>query len=95
MIYIESFHEDKKVELSGILQKENWKKVCIPQTNSLQQGQPNSDALSQSCPVQQLILDNELKFLKVPSLHKILFSKEIKVNILNRLMMVKFGLGES
>ena len=78
MIYIESFHEDKKAKLSDILVNENWKKICFTQSNKSQQGRSSNSGLGQTCPVQQLVQENESKFLKVPSLHKVFFPEEVK-----------------
>ena len=61
VIYLESFHEGKKSELSDMLEKENWKKLS--QSNSNNSG-----------PV--LVSSKQEKFLQVPYLHSIIFSME-------------------
>ena len=62
VIYLESFHELKKSELSSILEKENWKKI--------------SQSVQASNSTQRLVTENEDHFLKVPILHASMFSKK-------------------
>ena len=61
VIYLESFHEGKKSELSDMLEKENWKKLSQSNYNNFG-------------PI--LVSSKEEQFLKVPYLHSIIFSKE-------------------
>ena len=61
VIYLESFHEGKKSELSDMLEKENWKKLSQSNYNN-------------AGPI--LVSSKEEKFLKVPYLYSIIFSKE-------------------
>ena len=69
MIFLESFHEGKKSELSDMLEKENWKKI-------------SQSTLSNTGAV--LVSSMEDHFSKAPALHSIIFSKEINlVNVRN------------
>ena len=66
VIYLESFHESKKSELSDILEKENWKKISLANTGN------NSSQIHS----QPLVTDRKTQFANVPLLYSLFFTKD-------------------